>query len=50
MTLDLSPMASDIGGAFLAGGGVERARASVVAGALAEPDGLDGRRQTFGQA
>ncbi|UUU19842.1 fumarylacetoacetate hydrolase family protein [Streptomyces sp. DSM 40750] len=40
--LDLSSVASDIDGAFLASGGAERARAAVEAGGLSEldPDGL----------
>lgn len=40
--LDLSPVTSDIDGAFLASGGVDRARAEVAAGSLPEldPDGL----------
>ena len=40
--LDLSPVTSDIDGAFLASDGVDRARAAVAAGSLPEldPDGL----------
>ncbi|WP_329343206.1 fumarylacetoacetate hydrolase family protein [Streptomyces sp. NBC_00663] len=41
--LDLSSLASDIDGAFLAGDGVQRARAAVVAGELPELD-TDGLR------
>lgn len=35
---DLTPLTADIDGAFLAGGGVERARAALVAGALSHTD------------
>lgn len=42
--LDLTPVTADIDGAFLAGDGVDRARAAVAAGALVPLDGAAGLR------